>query len=149
MDANGTSEESGSQHNGPTQTNVTPPHESSSGPNNAVVVSTDRGHIPPSRPAFDRHASTNQGGSTIEAPAVSLISHRPILALTNENVPTKQSTATSSLNEGNQVDHSDMDTQVERKRRRAEGLAATGSEDQTHLHFLSAGPGSFQDCRDS
>jgi hypothetical protein len=127
MDANGTSEESGSQHNGPTQTNVTPPHESSSGPNNAVVVSTDRGHIPPSRPAFDRHASTNQGGSTIEASGVSLISHRPILALTNDNVTIKQPTATSSSNEGNQFDHSDMDTQVERKGRRAEGLVATGS----------------------
>ncbi|WJX72347.1 hypothetical protein P8452_56235 [Trifolium repens] len=138
MDANGTSEERGSQHNGPTQTNAAPPHESSSGPNNVVVVSTDRGHIPPSRPAFVRHASTNQGGSTIEAPAVSLISHRPILALTNDNVPTNQPTATSSLNEGNQFDHNDMDTQVERKRRRAEGLVATGSEDQTHLHFLSA-----------
>jgi hypothetical protein len=114
-----------------------------------VIVSTDRGHIPPSRPAFVRHASINQGGSTIEAPAVSLISHRPILALTIDNVPTNQPTATSSLNEGNQFDHNDMDTQVERKRRRAEGLVATGSEDQTHLHFLSAGPGSFQDCRDS
>jgi hypothetical protein len=149
MDANGTSEERGSHHNGPTQTNVAPLHESSSGPDNVVVVSTDRGHIPPSRPAFVRHASTNQGGSTIEASGVSLISHRPILALTNDNVTIKQPTATSSSNEGNQFDHSDMDTQVERKRRRAEGLVVTGSEDQTHQHFLSAGPGSSQDCRDS
>jgi hypothetical protein len=98
---------------------VAPPHESSSGPDNVVVVSTDRGHIPPSRPAFVRHASTNQGGSTIEASGVSLISHRPILALTNDNVTIKQPTATSSSNEGNQFDHSDMDTQVES---RGEGL---------------------------
>jgi hypothetical protein len=77
-----------------------------------------------------------------------LISHRPILALTNDNVTIKHPTATSSSNEGNQFDHSDMDTQVERKRRRAEGLVATGSEDQTHQHFLSTGPGSSQDCQD-
>jgi hypothetical protein len=119
MDANDTSEERGSHHNGPTHTNVAPPRESSSGPDNVVVVSTDRGHIPPSRPAFVRHASTNQGGSTIEASGVSLISHRPILALTNDNVTIKQPTATSSSNEGNQFDHSDMDTQVES---RGEGL---------------------------
>ncbi|WJX56737.1 hypothetical protein P8452_42367 [Trifolium repens] len=103
----------------PIHTNVAPPHESSSGPDNVVVVSTDRGHIPPSRPAFVRHASTNQGGSTIKASGVSLISHRPILALTNDNVTIKQPTATSSSNEGNQFDHSDMDT-------------------QTHHHFVSA-----------
>jgi hypothetical protein len=148
MDVNGTSEDRGSHHNGPTHTNVAPPRESSSGPDNVVIVSTDSGHIPPSRPTFVRHPCTSQG-STIEAPVVSLISHRPILALTNDNVTTNQPTAASSLNEGNQVENSDMDTQVERKRRRAEGLVAIGSEDQHHLHFLSAGPGSSQDCRDS
>ncbi|WJX57409.1 hypothetical protein P8452_42974 [Trifolium repens] len=134
MDVNGTSEDRGSHHNGPTHTNVAPPRESSSGPDNVVIVSTDSGHIPPSRPTFVRHPCTSQG-STIEAPVVSLISHRPILALTNDNVTTNQPTAASSLNQGG---NNDMDTQVERKRRRAEGLVAIGSEDPHHLHFLSA-----------
>jgi hypothetical protein len=78
-----------------------------------------------------------------------MISHRPILAITNDNAITKQSTEESSLNVSNQFNNSDMDTRVERKRRRAGGEVATSSEDQNHQHFLSAGPGSSQGCRDS
>jgi hypothetical protein len=78
-----------------------------------------------------------------------MISHRPILAITNDNAITKQSTEESSLNASNQFNNSDMDTRVERKRRRAGGEVATSSEDQNHQHFLSAGPGSSQGCRDS
>ncbi|GAU35047.1 hypothetical protein TSUD_30130 [Trifolium subterraneum] len=77
-------------------------------------------------------------GSSIKAPAVSLISNRPILAITNDNTTTTQLTETPSLNESNQFDHDDMDTQVERKRRRNEGLVAAGSEVRTHQHFLLA-----------
>ncbi|MCI29578.1 hypothetical protein A2U01_0050787, partial [Trifolium medium] len=134
----GNSGERGSNHTGTTQTNVEHPRESGTGPDNVVVVSTARGHNPPSRSAFIRNSSTNQGSI-----ATSLISHRPILAIT------EQPTEASSLNASNQFDNSDMDTQVERKRRRAEGLVETGSEAQIHQHFLSAGPGSSQDCRDS
>jgi hypothetical protein len=43
----------------PAQTNVEHPRESGRGPNNGVVVSTVRGHIPPSRPTIIMNSSTN------------------------------------------------------------------------------------------
>ncbi|GAU51605.1 hypothetical protein TSUD_414370 [Trifolium subterraneum] len=136
VDASNTSGERGSQQTGPTQTNVASPRESR-GPENGGIVSTVRGHIPPLRPAAVRQSSSIQG-SFIEAPAVSLISNRPILAIINDNTTTTQLTTTPALNEGNQLDPDDMDTQVERKRRRAVSLVAEGSEVRTHQHFLSA-----------
>ncbi|GAU35438.1 hypothetical protein TSUD_375280 [Trifolium subterraneum] len=138
VDASNTSGERGSQQTGPTQTNVASPLESR-GPENGGIVSTVRGHIPPFRPAAVRQSSSIQG-SFIEAPAVSLISNRPILAITNDNTTTTQLTTTPTLHEGNQLDPDDMDTQVERKKRRAASLVAEGSEVRTHQHFLSAGP---------
>ncbi|GAU33827.1 hypothetical protein TSUD_221650 [Trifolium subterraneum] len=102
MDASNTSGERGSQQTGPTQTNVASPRESR-GSENDGIVSTVRGHIPPLRPA---------AGSSIEAPTVSLISNRPIRAITNDNTTTTQLTTTPALNEGNQLDSDDMDTQV-------------------------------------
>ncbi|GAU32650.1 hypothetical protein TSUD_218990 [Trifolium subterraneum] len=136
VDASGHSGERGSHQTGPTQTNVASPRESSRGPENGGIVSTNRGHIPSLRPTVVRHSSSIQG-SSIEAPVVALISNRPTLAITNDNV-SKQLTETSSLNERNQFDHDDMDIQMERKRRRAEGLVEEGSEVRTHQHFLSA-----------
>ncbi|GAU47702.1 hypothetical protein TSUD_190310 [Trifolium subterraneum] len=96
-----------------------------------------KGHSPPLRPATVRQSSSIQG-SFIEAPVVSLISNRPILAITNFHTTTAQLTTTPALNEGNQLDSDDMDTQVERKRRRAASLVAEGSEVRTNQHFLSA-----------
>ncbi|GAU31579.1 hypothetical protein TSUD_54020 [Trifolium subterraneum] len=136
VDASNTSGERGSQQTGPTQTNVASPRESR-GPENGGIVSIVRGHIPPLRPASARQSSSIQG-SFIEAPVVSLISNRPILAITNDNTTTTQLTITPALNEGNQLDPDAMDTQVERKRRRAASLVAKGSEVRTHQHFLSA-----------
>ncbi|GAU40727.1 hypothetical protein TSUD_14120 [Trifolium subterraneum] len=127
----------GSHQTGPTQPNVASPRENSRGPNNGEIVSTIRGHIHPLRSSVVRQSSSNQG-SAIETPAVLLISNRSILAITNDTTTTIQLTETPSLNEINQVDHEDMDTQVERKRRMAEGLVAAGSEVRTHQHFLSA-----------
>ncbi|GAU10532.1 hypothetical protein TSUD_422890, partial [Trifolium subterraneum] len=120
----------------------------SRGPENGGIVSTVRGHSPPLRQAAVRQSSSNQG-SFIEAPMASLISNRPILAINNVNTITAQLTTAPALNEGNQLDPDDMDIQVERKRRRAASLVAEGSEVRTNQHFLSAGPGSSQDCRDS
>ncbi|GAU48531.1 hypothetical protein TSUD_98640 [Trifolium subterraneum] len=108
VDASNTSGERGSQLTGPAQTSVASPHESR-GPENGGIVSTIRGHSPPLRPSAVRQSSSNQG-SFIEAPVVSLISNRPILAINN----------------------------VERKRRRAASLVAEGSEVRTNHHFLSA-----------
>ncbi|GAU35928.1 hypothetical protein TSUD_69610 [Trifolium subterraneum] len=128
MDAGNTSGERGSQHTGPTQTNMASPRESR-GPENGGIVSTVRGHIPPLRAATVRQSSSTQGPS-IETPDVSLISNRPILAITNDNTTTTQLTATPTLNEGNQFDSDDMDTQVERKRRRVACLAAEVEDEQ-------------------
>ncbi|GAU25945.1 hypothetical protein TSUD_16830 [Trifolium subterraneum] len=94
---------------GPAQTSVASPRESR-GPENDGIVSTVRGHSPPLRPATIRQSSSIQG-SFIEAPAVSLISNRPILAITNVHTTTAQLTTTPALNEGNQLDYDDMDTQ--------------------------------------
>ncbi|GAU37344.1 hypothetical protein TSUD_395250 [Trifolium subterraneum] len=74
------------------------------------AMSTVRGHIPPLRPAAARQSSSIQG-SFLEAPAVSLISNRPILAITNDNTTTTQLTITPALNEGNQLNLDAMDTQ--------------------------------------
>ncbi|GAU49881.1 hypothetical protein TSUD_408200 [Trifolium subterraneum] len=137
VDVSGNSGERGSHQTEPTQTNVASPRESSRGTENGGIMSTVRGHIPPLRPTAVRQSSSIQG-SFIEAPAVSLISNRPILAITNDNTTTTQLTETPSLNERNQFDLDDMDTQVERMRRRAAGLVAEGSEVRTHQHFLSA-----------
>ncbi|GAU30401.1 hypothetical protein TSUD_364470 [Trifolium subterraneum] len=109
VDASNTSGERGSQQTGPTQTNVASPRESR-GPDNGGILSTVRGHIPPIRPAAVRQSSSIQS-SFIEAPAASLISNRPILAITNDNTTTAQLIATPALNEGNQLDPDDMDTQ--------------------------------------
>ncbi|GAU30671.1 hypothetical protein TSUD_31430 [Trifolium subterraneum] len=46
--------------------------------------------------------------------------------------------AAPALNDGHQLDPDDIDTQVERKRRRAASLVAEGSEVRTHQHFLAA-----------
>ncbi|GAU32459.1 hypothetical protein TSUD_144680 [Trifolium subterraneum] len=138
VDASNTSREKGSQQTEPTQTNVASPRESR-GPENGGIVSTVRGHIPPLRPAAVTQSSSIQG-SFIEAPVVSLISNRPLLAITNDNTTTTQLTTTPTLNEGNQLDPDDMDTQVEKKRRMTASLVAEGSEVRTHQHFLSAGP---------
>ncbi|MCI46623.1 hypothetical protein A2U01_0067864, partial [Trifolium medium] len=89
-------------------TNVEPPRESGSEPDNVVVVATARGHIPPARSAIIRNSSTIQGSRT-----ASLTSNRPILAIT------KQLTDASSLNASNHFDSRDMDTQVEKS---GEGL---------------------------
>ncbi|GAU36753.1 hypothetical protein TSUD_318520 [Trifolium subterraneum] len=94
---------------GPAQTSVASPRESR-GPENGGIVSTVRGHNPPLRPAAIRQSSSNQS-SFIEAPAVSLISNRPILAINNVNTITTQLTTTPALNEGHQLDPDDMDTQ--------------------------------------
>ncbi|GAU47759.1 hypothetical protein TSUD_387180 [Trifolium subterraneum] len=139
VDASNTSGERGSQQTGPTQTIVASPRESR-GPENGEIMSTVRGHIPPLRPTSGRQSSSIQG-SFIEAPAISLISNRPILAITNDNTTTTQLTTTPALNEGNHLDPDDMDTQVERKRRRAASLVAEGPEVRTHQHFLSAAIG--------
>ncbi|GAU16656.1 hypothetical protein TSUD_326060 [Trifolium subterraneum] len=101
MDASGNSCERGSHQIGPTQTNVAPPRESSSGPENGGVVSIIRGHTPSLRPSGVRQSSSIQD-SSIEAHVVSLISNRPILAITNDNASTPQLTETPSLNERNQ-----------------------------------------------
>ncbi|GAU30882.1 hypothetical protein TSUD_15680 [Trifolium subterraneum] len=93
------------------------------------VVVKFKAHITPLRPSRVRQSSSIQG-SSIEAPVVSLISNRSILAITNDNASTTQLTETPSLNERNQFDHEDMDTQMERKRRRAEV--------RVNQHFLSA-----------
>jgi hypothetical protein len=42
----------------------------------------------------------------------------------------------------------DMSIIMERKRRRVEGPPSTDSTIVVNQHFLSAGPGNFQDCRD-
>ncbi|GAU49866.1 hypothetical protein TSUD_366220 [Trifolium subterraneum] len=136
VDASNTLGERGSQHTGPAQTSVASPRESR-GPENGGIMSTVRGHSPPLRPAAVRQSSSNQG-SFIEAPTVPLISNRPILAINNVNTTTAQLTTSLALNEGNQLDPDDMDTQVERKRRRAACLVAEGSEVRTNQHFLSA-----------
>ncbi|GAU22843.1 hypothetical protein TSUD_282100 [Trifolium subterraneum] len=107
VDASNTSGERGSQQTGPAQTNVASPRESR-GPENGGIVSTVRGHIPPLRPAAVRQSSSIQGSFT-EASVVSLISNRPILAITNDNTTTTQLTTTPALNEGNQLDPDDMD----------------------------------------
>ncbi|GAU29062.1 hypothetical protein TSUD_278180, partial [Trifolium subterraneum] len=109
VDASNTSGERGLQQTGPAQTSVASPRESSD-PENGGIVSTVRGHIPPLRPTTVRQSSSIQG-SFIEAPAVSLISNRPILAITNVNSTTAQLTTTPALTEGNQLDPDDMDTQ--------------------------------------
>ncbi|GAU10377.1 hypothetical protein TSUD_382990 [Trifolium subterraneum] len=101
--------ERGSQQTGPAQTGQASPRESR-GHENGRIVSTVRGHIPPLKPAAVRQSSSIHG-SFIEAPAVSLISNRPILAITNVNTTTTQLTTTPALNEGNQLDPDDMDTQ--------------------------------------
>ncbi|GAU34127.1 hypothetical protein TSUD_66060 [Trifolium subterraneum] len=76
--------ERGSHQTGPTQTNVAPPRESSSGPENGEIVSTVRGYNHSLRPSGVGHPGSIQGPS-IEAPAVSLIANRPLLAITNDN----------------------------------------------------------------
>ncbi|CAJ2639359.1 unnamed protein product [Trifolium pratense] len=42
-----------------------------------------------------------------------------------------------------------METHTEKKRRRAEGITPAATDEHLNQHFLSAGPGSSQDCRDS
>ncbi|XP_045791974.1 uncharacterized protein LOC123886726 [Trifolium pratense] len=42
-----------------------------------------------------------------------------------------------------------METHMEKKRRRAEGITPAATDEHLNQHFLSAGPGSSQDCRDS
>jgi hypothetical protein len=48
-----------------------------------------------------------------------------------------------------QPEATNMDVHTEKKRRRAEGTTLADTKEQTNQHFLSAGPGSSQDCRDS
>ncbi|MCI29689.1 hypothetical protein A2U01_0050898 [Trifolium medium] len=47
-----------------------------------------------------------------------------------------------------QAETAEMEIRIEKKCRRAEGIIPSETEEQINQHFLSAGPGSSQDCRD-
>jgi hypothetical protein len=54
----------------------------------------------------------------------------------------------SVLTEVLQTEATTMEVHTEKKRKRFEGITPAETEKQTNQHFLSAGPGSSQDCRD-
>ncbi|CAJ2667227.1 unnamed protein product [Trifolium pratense] len=148
------------------QSNETHPHscdngsDSHQGGSEVVITSRNTHH---SRPATLRNPHTNHESTLITSVATNSLSRHPILTLSNDRNSRQIETAMDErgitqtspiVNDMPQrvgeshFDDNDMEVQVERKRRRAEGTSPEATNDLVQQHFLSAGPGSFQDCRD-
>ncbi|MCI03532.1 hypothetical protein A2U01_0024572 [Trifolium medium] len=154
--ANEQSGERDHQHNGPThseprQTRVSEENRESSESGNSLIIRSNADTSGPlSRLVAVMSPNATHVSYTAVIPPMSLLSHQPhVSQLTNR--PSRDDNMVIEAHqfvEISRVENDDMVTQVERKRRRAEIPIRTNTDEHNSQHFLSAGLGSSQDCRD-